>query len=379
MSFTLSPNMSLPIPGVGTEASPTYAFDINSALTIVDGHNHTPGSGVQITPQGININTSFTFNNNLATNLQGTVFALQASNSSTSGTVYTKLGTEPTPLQDLFYFDGSNVVQLTAGGNVNATAANIPGESYAGGTFTWVQGTGSTVPANFDIGSITIRPNVAATTNGVTVTPPSAISSAYNLALPTIPLATSFLQIDTSGNISPGPAISGGITSSNIAAGTITGGVGGNIASSTIDTTNIATTNLVQSPTCGTFNASGTSSVTITSFSISINSAAGKPFEICVVPDGFGGISTMFVAATTLSSSFAIVSLIRDSTLIGQQTIGGTVQGSPSSQLNYPPSSLSFIDIPAAGFHNYTMQVATTSSSVQFTISNCRLTAYEIL
>jgi len=77
--FTISPNMSLIIPGVGNELGPTYASDINNSLSIIDGHNHTPGNGVQIPPAGLNINSNLPFLGNSATQLLSANFNSQAS------------------------------------------------------------------------------------------------------------------------------------------------------------------------------------------------------------------------------------------------------------------------------------------------------------
>lgn len=47
-NFTNTPNMNLILPDVGVEAGPLYADDLNDSLTLIDGHNHTPGYGVPI-------------------------------------------------------------------------------------------------------------------------------------------------------------------------------------------------------------------------------------------------------------------------------------------------------------------------------------------
>lgn len=206
MAIVMSPNMQLPIPSVGTTAGPDYAISIDACLSAIDQHDHSTGRGVQITPAGMNINSTLTFGNNPATNVS--YLNMQALGSAT--TVLQSLsvapGTETPAIQDLWYTDSNGTaVQLTAGGFVNATLASIPGQSYAAGTFYWKQGTGSTTPANFDIGSITIRPNSASTSNGVTIAPPSAIASQYTVTLPLLPAAPAYTKMDTSGNITPVP------------------------------------------------------------------------------------------------------------------------------------------------------------------------------
>jgi microcystin-dependent protein len=216
--FTLSPFMNLPIATVGSEPGPTYAFDVNNSFTLVDSHNHTPGQGVPVTPAGLNINTNLSFQSNQAIALGATVYTALSAATSTLQAISVAPGSEsPTPIQDLWYTDSAgNKIQITAGGTLAAAAAAIPGESYSAGTFYWKQGAGSTTPANFDIGSITLRPNVALTTFGVILGPPSSIASQYNVNLPILPTSTSFLAIDTSGNMSATISTTNGLTASNI-------------------------------------------------------------------------------------------------------------------------------------------------------------------
>jgi microcystin-dependent protein len=235
MAFTLTPNMSLVIPGVGSEQGPNYAADINSSLTILDSHDHSSGSGVQINPTGLNINSSLTFQSNAATNLGYANFSLRTSAPSAAQSLYVQNGSESVPLPDLWYYDGTNNVQITKGGAVNSTTESIPGESYGAGTFTWrtvVSGSATNTPANFDIGSIVIRPSVNNTTFGVTLAPNSALSGSLTLYLPdAVPSQTNFVTLDSSGNLST----ASGIQPNQIATGSIgpsllTSGIGLNPA-----------------------------------------------------------------------------------------------------------------------------------------------------
>ncbi len=243
MSILISSSMSLPIPGVGTEAGPNFAIDVNSCFTLIDQHDHSPGQGVQITPAGLNINATLTFNSQQATALLSASFTAQNSPSSVLQSIYVAPGTEsPAAIQDLWYTDSAgNNVQLTSNGLVNAIVASLPGESYSGGTFFWKQGTGSTTPANFDIGSIILRPNVAGTTLGTTLIPNAA--STFSMTLPADPASaggSNFLLMDTSGTITGGALVdnssiefashvlrvkAGGITQSMLAPGAGTSAV----------------------------------------------------------------------------------------------------------------------------------------------------------
>ncbi len=233
MASTTTPNMFLVVPGVGTQDGPDYGLNINSDLGLIDLHDHSLGKGVAISPAGLNINSDLTFNSNDLTNVGGIGFTALGSNPSTLQFLYVSPGVETPLTEDLWFNDGNgNQVQITSGGTVNATIASLPGESYAAGTFFWVQGVGSTTPANFDIGSITLRPNVAATTFGVVLSPPSGIGSQYNINLPLLPVSKLPLSIDNSGVMTAGQ-----ITTTDIATATI---LGSNIASTTITGANIA-------------------------------------------------------------------------------------------------------------------------------------------
>ena len=223
MAYTVSPNMQLTIPNVGTEPGPQYSFDVNTALSLVDSHDHTPGKGVQITPAGLNINATLSFNDNMLSNVMAVVFQPQVS-FSLAPALYVSPGSEPSPgpYNDLWYNDGINPpIQIVSNGAVNVVASSIPGESYAGGTFTWRQGAGSSTPANFDIGSVTIRPNTASTTAGVTLN--AATTGTYPINFQAaLPPAQAFVTLDNLGNIGTSIPTTNGITASNIANGTIT-------------------------------------------------------------------------------------------------------------------------------------------------------------
>ncbi len=68
----LTPNMSLIVPVPGSQMGPDWANNLNSSLTILDQHSHVGGSGVQITPSAININTTLQMNG-FGLNLSGPI------------------------------------------------------------------------------------------------------------------------------------------------------------------------------------------------------------------------------------------------------------------------------------------------------------------
>jgi len=198
--YTVTPNMNLLEPTVGSEAGPQYAIDINSSLTLIDQHDHSSGKGVQITPAGINITSNLAFNGNAAISLGYEAFNASAS----ATTTFQAISVAPAAsINELWYTDSNGTsTQITKNGVINATASSIPGESYNSGTgtFIWTQGTGSTTPANFDIGSVILRPNTVGTTNGITLSPSSTSSYTLTFAA-SLPSSTSVVTVDTSGNV----------------------------------------------------------------------------------------------------------------------------------------------------------------------------------
>lgn len=244
-NVTISPNMNLPIPTVGTDVGPDWANNLNACLSSIDSHNHTSGLGVQITPAGININAHLPFNGEPATqigyvNLTGLSGGAPGLNTS----VYSSDGI------DLYFEDGNgNLVRLTQGGSIVGTAGSITGLpsgtasaafSAASGTFVWQQATSTA--ANMDVGSIAIRyPGSYPTPSGnyIQIQAPSTLATGYALTLPAaLPGSNgAFLTSATTGalgytNIDNSTLAitsnvlgvkSQGITATQIADGTLTG------------------------------------------------------------------------------------------------------------------------------------------------------------
>jgi hypothetical protein len=200
MSFIISPNMNLPIPTVGGESGPQYATDVNNSLTLVDQHNHTPGQGVQIPPSGLNINSSLTFNNNLATSLQGLTFVAQ-SGSPGINTIW-ESGV------DLYFTDGlGNLIQITKNGAVAGTPGSIANlvppasASYVSGSSTFVFQSGAGIAANLDAGSLFLRDLSPNSTFALELSPPAGLSSNYTITFPTLPSSQKIVTLDNSGNL----------------------------------------------------------------------------------------------------------------------------------------------------------------------------------
>jgi hypothetical protein len=371
MAYTISPNMNLIVPTVGSESGPQYATDVNNSLTLVDQHDHSTGKGVQIQPDGLNISSALTFQNNPLTNAQYLNMYLQTTAPTVAQSLYVKDGSESPALPDLWYFDGTNQIQITSGGQLAPVTASISGITYAGGTFSFEQNQSSlpTTPANLSAGSIIIRPNTAATAYGVELNPPSAIASQYSLFLPSVPANLSFLTIDSGGNIGTASNVSGAqieantITGSQLVNNTITAT---QIANNTITTNQISnsaaiTVTQLQPITSFTASFSGSNSTTSTSYTniVSVNATGlvvGRPVFITFTGQNgyFGNVGTGNTVFRVAESSTA--------------TILNTFQLDTASNVTtsyHPPSSMNTVDFGIA------------SSSVSYVLQAASLTGVE--
>lgn len=344
---TTSPNMSLPIPVVGSTPGPAWANAINASLNLIDAHDHSPGYGVQITPSGINISSTLNFQNHTASNVQATVYQAQSS-----------LGAELSTYvvgADLYYNDGNgNVIQITSGGNVAGSAGTITGlpsgtagAAYSAGTFTFTSA--SLTGANIDGASFVLRNNTASS-KGLTLKPPTAMAANIQETLPTIPASTNFMAIDSSGGMSAYAAVANGITRSNLAS------VGQQVSSSS-----------------GTFTSSSTSLVAVTNLTVTITTS-GRPVMLLVQSDGSGNNAVFGASNSTATSWTWVYTLNRGATEIARVLCGNypTVNQSTFSGLPH------MLDTPTAGTYTYTVKVGLSTANTTISAQRLVLMAYEL-
>ncbi len=356
MATTISPNMSLPIPVVGQEPGPQYATDVNNSLTIVDQHNHSAGSGVQINPAGININSALTMNGQSLYTIGNLTFQ-PVSVDQGIGSLYEK-GV------DLYYEDGSgNVIRITQSGSVSGASGTITGlpsgtasASFAAATFTFQSATNT--PANVAGASFIFGNNVA-NSKTLTLQPPNALGSNYTLTLPTLPLSLNSVTIDASGNIGH---ISFDDVGSNMTS------VGANAINNSITITTSSTVapegGLLISPSSGTFTT--TSNTPVGVIQGYIVTSGGKPVRITLQSDGSNG--TSFLLSNNVGG---LVLIVRNGTTVATYPLFPNIV--------FPSSMISFIDeAPGAGTTNYLLQVATSSAGEQVVVQNVTMTAQEI-
>lgn len=157
-----TPNMGMDLPDVSVTPGPTWASDLNTALTNqVDVHDHTSGNGVPIPSSGLNINAELPMNTNGMGQAGYVAFQNQTSlftgGSETSRAYVSNAGGGR---EELYYRDsnGSNV-KITNNGSINVASAGGFGGDYvsagASATFTNATNTytfnnGSSARANID-------------------------------------------------------------------------------------------------------------------------------------------------------------------------------------------------------------------------------------
>lgn len=368
----LSPNMSLPVPVIGVDPGPQYASDVNGCLSILDGHNHSVGSGVQITPAGLNINSDLSFLANNATTLRSVRFSPQLAVLS----LPTDLGCLYEVGVDLYYNDGSgNNVRITQSGGVAGTPGSIANltspasATYVSGSQTFVWQSAASTPANMDGASYILR-NLTANSHGLTLSPPNAMGADYSIVLPSLPGSTLPVTIDSAGNMGSSQIATGqiadlAVTAAKIAANTITlNQLAIRGSASTVGVGGFAV-----STSCGTFSTSSTSFVDVTNLVITITTLGG-PVQIGLKSDESSNTSSIGVVGGTI----AFVEFVRNGgTPLGPMLI----QGTNSSTLLIPPSSIQIVDIPAAGTWTYSLRIKVNNGADVAGCFNAEIYAYE--
>lgn len=340
--------MNLPIPIVGVDSGLVWEQSLSSCLSIIDQHMHSPGFGVPINPSGININAPLSFNGQFATAVGGLFLTQNPAPFSSSN--LTVLYSGNGLAGDLFFNDGSgNQIQITSGGNVNATASGIA-SGTASASFSanvLVVNAATNTPANIQVASILLGNNVA-NSKYLTLSPPPTMATNIGQTLPTIPADISFMQMDTSGNMSASVPIANGITRSNLAA------VGQQVSSS-----------------CGNFSVP-TSITPVTNLSVTITTS-GRPVILMLQSDGTTSVAN-FQLVSGLSGCALRIEFLRNGTQIFPYAcdIGASTTASF-------PGSIVTLDAPAAGTYTYSVSALIAAfSGASANIQFCELVAYEL-
>ncbi len=205
--FTVSPNMSLSIPVVGTAPGPTWATLLDSCLTVIDAHTHNAGSGVQITPSGLNVNADLTIGSNNLTAIRSSRFTTQSAPLALTA----DLGCIYVSGVDLYYNDVSgNQVRITQSGAVAGTPGSIANlvspasASWVSASSSFVWQSDSNTSAYMDCSSIIMR-NLTASSYALTLQAPT-LASNYSITLPALPASDALMTIASTGVITSSTA-----------------------------------------------------------------------------------------------------------------------------------------------------------------------------
>lgn len=362
MSYITSPNMSLQIPGVGLEPGPQYATDVNNSLTIIDSHNHTPGSGVLVPVSGLSILIDFPLNDNNLT-LARTI-RFQPQTSTPSGAQ--DLGCLYEGGVDLYYIDGNgNQIRMTESGSIVGAAGTITGlpsgtasASYSAGTFVFQSATATA--ANIDGGSYILRDSTASS-YGLTLAPPT-LSSNYSITLPLLPVSTEVVIMDPTG-------IMGTVTYDGV--GQNMSSVGANaVANSRTRAIGSAVGDIDVTPSSGVFSITSTSPTVITNQLASLVTS-GRPVMVMFTGDALSPSYLSVSAGNTLTIS---ISNTTTNTLVYETIL--QAQGS----IAQVPLSISAIDLSVAGSaggYGYEVSASVTSGGTGLVV-NARTFLYEL-
>ena len=115
-------NLDLPVPTVSP--GPGWADSLNTALEVIDEHDHTPGKGMQVPTAGLNLDADLTLNENSLL----AVHTLELENLTVAEDGPTNAGRIEQISGDLWYINSAGTaVQLTSGNAISTpTSSNTP-------------------------------------------------------------------------------------------------------------------------------------------------------------------------------------------------------------------------------------------------------------
>lgn len=349
-----TPFMNLPNPIPGVDPGIDYALNLQSCNLIIDQHNHSPGSGQQIQPNGINISSDLAFNNQNAITLRSVRFTPQSAaltNPADIGCLYVVNN-------ELYYNDvsGGHQIQITVNGTVNATSSGISSgtASAAFSAGVLLVKSNATSGANVEMQSAVLT-NSGNLTNTLTLQAPT-LSSSIIETLPPLPVSvTSIMQMDTSGNMSAVLTVDNStlqntsnlLSIKNLGVGTA------QLANASVTYPKLAALNIVTSGDCGSFVPNG-SVVQVTNWNVNITTT-GRPVMIQAYGNNANVNPNIGVASGNL-----FITIQRN----GLNITTVFMNSGAGIGIEIPITTVSFLDLtPPAGVNNYAVFAQTDGSS----------------
>lgn len=330
--------MNLVVPVPSQDPGPDWAQLIVGDMSAIDSHNHTPGKGVTVPVDGLNINADLPFGGNSAILLKSTRFSVQGSPLAGA----TDLGCLYVSGVDLYYNDENGTqIRITTGGNVNAGAGSITGlpsgtagVSYSSLTGTYTFQSATSTGATISAGPIAIG-STTASAKHTTLASNASQAADLTLTLPVVaPTSNTVLASDNAGNtfwdsvtgtgaivrtVSPTittPTISGGSVTSttlntcNIVSPTFSGTPAGNILGGTY------------SPTV-TAGGSGTGQAAVAAFFYQrIGNIVTASGWLTGTPSGGGALSMSVSVPVAPTSNFSFATDVSGAISGAEQTSG---------------------------------------------------------
>lgn len=401
-NFNLSSNMSLPIPIVGVDPGPDWASNINSSLTLIDGHDHSPGYGTPVTTSGMSINADLT----MASNNLTFVRSVRLNSQSAVIIQATDLNCLYDVLGDLYFNDGSgNQVRITQSGGVVGTPGSIStltspaSATYNAGSTTFVWQSDANKAAAMDGGAVIIRETNVTSANGVTLQSPTSLAASYTFTLPSaLPASTQYLTSTSGGVLSTATADSIGAAMTATGANAIgvsmtstganavgasmtsTGANAIQVSSTRSTGTSVGTGGVAISTSSGVYTFT-TSVAQVTNLSVTIITS-GRPVRLALIAGSASASSSgiLKMQSSTTTASSPTVYFRRASSDLAKHTMTTNTANANTTIVQIPASAFEFIDVVAAGTYTYTVfaSIAATTGGAAASFDEVKLVAYEL-
>lgn len=140
------------------------------------------------------------------------------------------------------------------------------------------------------------------------------------------------------------------------------------------------TPNIEISNSCGAFTTTSSSAVDITNLSVSFTVGSDDSYvEIGLIGDGSGNPSYIGGQNTSNDNDVEVRYLIlRDSTVLTEETIRSQFEGTSTGRLRVPCKSLGILESPGAGTYTYKIQCYRQSPNTEVTATYTKLYVREI-
>lgn len=387
-----TPLMGIELPTPTETPGPDWANDLNKGLGSpggssphnFDGHTHQTGYGAPINAAAIDIDADLNFNGFAAYGMKRVT---------PQATMPTSRMNQIGLWQDganVYWFDGINLIQITANGGVNpVTAGNIPIQpnpgptpagvsalyTVAGNIFQWFQSIGKY--ARMAFGRIQIFDDSTGTSpKAVTISAKTGLSASYGMELPdALPASPALMVVSSAGKMSV-PTLPIVAVNTNLALSSAGALVAGHSVTNgpVFSGSSAADTGTSSSfPTYVTVPAGGTA------IHASIMST-GRPIFVSLTRDGFSGNSQSEVSvAGSPGAARGYVRLFE--VLTSTEFAVGVFRvaaGSGGVAAGFPPSSLSGVFIAAIAGTEYTFQAQYCTDEGSITVTDACIVAYEI-